>query len=330
MEIGTRRETKLMFRLTHEDISTIGSGLQRPECVLTTKSGDLFCSDRRGGYNIVKSNGQSRFIKAVGAPGDFMPNGIALLPSRDILAANLADSSGVWRIKPDGQASLFLAEADGMALPPVNFVGFDQMGRIWISVSTRAVPRHPSFRKGWADGFIAVHDKNATRIVADGIGFTNEVIVDPTGVWLYVNETVRQCTSRYPIRADASLGPRETVAAYPPGTFPDGFTFDAEGGIWIVSVASNRIIHVDRDGKQNIVIEDTDEPGMEKLIAAFDRGEPIRDMIEIGGSRRLGNIASIGFGGPDLQTVYMGSLSHHGIQMFRSPIKGAPLVHWDF
>lgn len=319
-----------MFKLTCEDISTIGSGMQRPECVLATKSGDLFCSDSRGGYNVVKPDGQIRFIEAIGAPDDFMPNGIALMPGRDVLAANLADSSGVWLIKPDGQASLFLAEADGIALPPVNFVGLDDKNRIWISVSTRAVPRHPSFKKGWADGFIAVHDQGATRIVADGIGFTNEAIVDPAGAWLYVNETVGQCTSRYPIRADASLGPSETVAAYPPGTFPDGFTFDAEGGIWIVSVASNRIIHVDRRGKQNVVIEDADEQDMEKLIRAFDRGEPVREMIEIGATRPLGNIASIGFGGTDQHTVYMGSLSHDGIQTFRSPTKGAPPVHWEF
>ena len=37
-------------------------------------------------------------------------------------------------------------------------------------------------------------------------------------------ETVGQRTSRYPIAADGSLGARETVAEYPSGTFPDGFT----------------------------------------------------------------------------------------------------------
>ena len=319
-----------MFKVSPSDISLIGGGMQRPECVLATRSGDLFCSDSRGGYNIIKPNGQGRFVKAVGAPDDFMPNGIALLPDRDILAANLADSSGVWRIKPDGQASLFLAEADGVELPPVNFVGLDGNGRIWITVSTRAVPRHPSFRKGWADGFIAVHDRGATRIVADGIAFTNEAIVDPTGTWLYVNETVGQCTSRFRIQSDASLGPREIVAEYPPATFPDGFTFDSDGGIWIVSVASNRIINVDCNGRQNLIAEDADPQEMEKLTAAFDSGEPVREMIDIGATRPLRNISSIGFGGPDLCTVFMGSLAHDGIQTFRSPIKGAPLVHWEY
>lgn len=302
----------------------------RPECVLATRSGDLFCSDARGGYNIVSSSGESRFVKAIGVPDDFLPNGIALLPNRDVLAANLAESSGVWRIKPDGQASLFLAEADGIALPPVNFVGLDVKGRLWISVSTRAVPRHPAFKKGVADGFIAVHEGGSTRIVAESIAFTNEVIVDPSGSWLYVNETVGQCTSRYPIRVDGSLGLRELVAEYPPATYPDGFTFDADGGIWVVSVASNRVIHVDRRGSQNVVVEDADAGEMETLIAAFERGEPVRDLVEIGATRSLRNLASIGFGGPDLRLAYMGSLAHHGIQYFRAPVKGAPLAHWNF
>lgn len=319
-----------MFELSPHDISSIGAGMQRPECVLATRSGDLFCSDSRGGYNIVDPVGRNRFVKAIGAPDDFMPNGIALMPNRDVLAANLAESSGVWRIAPDGQASLFLAEADGVALPPVNFVGLDDKGRIWVSVSTRAVPRQPAFKKGAADGFIAVYERGAARIVADGVAFANEAIVDPTGDWLYVNETIGQRTSRYPIRGDATLGPRQTVAEYPPATFPDGLTFDAEGGVWIVSVGSNRIIHVDRDGRQTIVVEDADPAEMETLTAAFDRGEPVREQIEVGAARRLRNIASICFGGRDLHTVYMGSLSHDGLQTFRAPIEGAPLAHWSF
>jgi sugar lactone lactonase YvrE len=319
-----------MFKLKPTDISVLGSGMQRPECVLATKSGDLICSDSRGGYNIVKPDGAGQFIKARGAPDDFMPNGIALLPNRDVLAANLAESSGVWLIKPDGETSLFLSEIDGVQLPPPNFVGLDSKSRIWITVSTRVSPRGASFKKGFADGFVAVHDDRGTRIVADNIGYTNEGIVDPSGQWFYVNETVAQRTSRYAIKEDASLGARETVAEYPPATYPDGFTFDSQGGIWLVSVASNRVIHVDRDGRQNIVVEDADPAEMERIAAAFDDGSFDREMIEIGSTRPLRNIASIGFGGADLHTVYMGSLSHEGTQTFRSPIKGAPLVHWEF
>ncbi len=45
----------------------------------------------------------------------------------------------------------------------------------------------------------------------------SEAIVDPSGEWLYVNETVGQRTSRYPIRADALLGAKEARSAVSKG-----------------------------------------------------------------------------------------------------------------
>ena len=39
-------------------------------------------------------------------------------------------------------------------------------------------------------------------------------------------------------------------------------------------------------------------------------------------------MASVTFGGPDLQTVYIGSLRGKRIPYFRSPIPGLPMVHW--
>ena len=93
--------------------------------------------------------------------------------------------------------------------------------------------------------------------------------------------------SRCPIYADASLGPKELVAEYPDATFPDGFTFDSQGGVWAVSVASNRIIHVDVNGHQTIVLEDADAKEMAEITRVFEQGEPVRDMIELGGTRPL-------------------------------------------
>jgi hypothetical protein len=39
-------------------------------------------------------------------------------------------------------------------------------------------------------------------------------------------------------------------------------------------------------------------------------------------------MASVTFGGPDLRTVYIGSLKGTRIPYFRSPIAGLPMVHW--
>lgn len=311
-------------------ISFIGNGLQRPECVLATRSGELFVSDARGGVSIFGADGAQRLARARGVPDGFLPNGIALMANRDLMIANLGADGGVWRMRPDGEARLHLAEVDGVALPPVNFVGIDRQERLWITISTRQVPREKAMQKGWADGFIVMEDATGARIVADNIGYTNEAIVDPTGAWLYVNETIGRRTIRFPIRPDGSLGERDVVAAYPPATFPDGFAFDAEGGVWCVSVATNRVIHVARDGTQTIVVEDADQETVAEAAAAFEAGPLPREIIDAGKRRRLGNIASIAFGGADLRTIYMGSLFGDGIATFRSPVAGAPPVHWDW
>ena len=192
--------------------------------------------------------------------------------------------------------------------------------------------------EGAAEGRLNDHDLGQveTEVIAlvcepghGSVRLNVEVKVDPEGLYLYAHETMARTLIRYEI-VGGGLGPKEVVAEYMHGVIPDGFEFDAEGGVWIVSVASNRIIHVDRTGAQTIVTEDADHQALDALNAAFDAGEPVREMIEIGGRRKLGNIASICFGGEDLHTVYMGALAHDAIQTFRAPIKGAPLPHWGF
>ena len=137
--------------------------------------------------------------------------------------------------------------------------------------------------------------------------------------------------SRFPVRDDAGLGPRETVAEFGPGTFPDGFEFDAEGGIWIASVVSNRLIRIAPDGSQNVVLEDSDPAVVGAVERKYAAGEPLlRPDIDAGRERVLGNLASVTFGGPDLQTVFLGSLFAPRIATFRSPVAGAPPPHWHY
>ena len=318
-----------MFSLAVEDLAFVGENLERPETVLATRSGDIFMPDKRGGISIVRANGATELVLARNAPAGFLPNGFAVLPDRSFLIADLGNG-GVWHMSADGTLTPRLMEIDGRRLEPTNFVGIDAKGRTWVSISTRLVPREQSMRKGHADGYIILIDDKGARIVADGIGFTNEAIVDPTGNWLYVNETIARCTSRFAIRADGSLGPREVFAQYGAGTWPDGFAFDAEGGVWIVSVVSNRVIRTAPDGSQHVILEDVDQDQLRECEQAFQNDTYTRQHLDSGGKRRLGNLSGIGFGGPDLKTVYLGSLFGNRIATFRSPIAGARPVQWDF
>jgi hypothetical protein len=313
------------FRVAVSELRFVGRDLARPECVVTTAQGDVFASDRRGGIMHLMPGGGQRLIAARGIE-DFLPNGFSLLPDGSFAIANLGRLGGAWRLLAGGELIPEVIEAEGMALPPTNFVHAEHRDgrlRLWVAVSTRHVPREQAFRRDIADGYIVLKDGTDARIVADGLGFTNETKVDPSGRWLYVNETMARRLCRFPIRDRGELGPRQTVAEFGEGVFPDGFEFDAEGGIWIASVVSNSLLRIAPDGSQAVILEDADSNAVERAERHYAENRLSRADIDAGRGRALGNLSSLAFGGPDLRTVYLGSLFGARIATFRSPIAGA-------
>jgi hypothetical protein len=317
-------------RVAVSELRFVGQDLARPECVVTTAGGDVFVSDRRGGIMHLRPDGGQRLIAGDGVDG-FLPNGFSLLRDRSFAVANIGYLGGAWRLLPDGALVPEVIEASGMALPPTNFVHAEQRDdalRLWVSVSTRRVPREQAFSREVADGYIVLKDSAAARIVADALSFTNEVKVDPSGRWLYVNETIARRLSRFAIRDNSDLGPRATVAEFGAGTFPDGFEFDAEGDIWIASVVSNRLLRLAPGGSQTMILEDADPEAVARAERHYAENRLSRADIDAGRERTLANLSSLAFGGPDLRTVYLGSLFGTRLATFRSPIAGTPPPHW--
>jgi SMP-30/Gluconolactonase/LRE-like region len=318
------------FEVAVSDLQFAGRDLARPECVVTTAQGDVFASDRRGGIMHLMPGGGQSLIAARGVDA-FLPNGFSLLPDRSFAVANLGHVGGAWRLLPDGELIPEVVAVEGTALPPTNFVhaeAHDGGVRLWVAISTRRVPREQAFRRDIADGYIVLKDGSDVRIVADGLGFTNETKVDPSGRWLYVNETMARRLSRFAILDRGELGRRETTAEFGDGTFPDGFEFDAEGGIWVASVVSNRLLRIAPDGRQTVILEDADPEAVARAERHYAENRLSRADIDAGRDRTLGNLSSVAFGGPDLKTVYLGSLFGERIATFRSPIAGAAPPHW--
>jgi len=313
-----------------ESLEEVGRCLKRPECVLASGDDCLYVADWGGGVARIAPDGTQRRTLAVDPPVELKPNGIALCADGSCLLANLGDAGGVWRLRANGAVEAFLTEVHGERLPPCNYVLVDGAGRTWITVSTRLEPRARAYRRDVADGFIVLVDSRGARIVADGLGYTNEVQVHPQGEWLYVNETFARRTSRLRIGRDGSLGRRETVAEYSAGTFPDGLAFDEAGGTWVVSIVSNRVIRIDPDGGQQIVLEDADPAHVEWVERAFERHEMGRPHLDTVASRRLANISSIAFGGPERRICFLGCLLGDHLLSFRSPVAGVEPAHWNW
>jgi hypothetical protein len=215
-------------------------------------------------------------------------------------------------------------------LPPTNFVVEDHAGRFWITVSTRLNPRARGYRRSCDDGFIVRVDSRGAAIVADGLGYTNEVAVHPSGQWLYVNETFARRLSRFALRADGSLGAKEVLTTFGPGTFPDGLAFDEEGHVWVVSIVSNRLIRVAPDGAQTLWLEDAEPAHLALVEAAFDAGTMGREHLLPAPGRSLKNISSIAFAGADRRTAVLGSLQGDTLHTLRLPVAGVAPTHWHF
>ncbi len=310
-------------------IDFLGQGLRRPECVLATAMGNLYVSDWAGGITGIRPNGDQRSLLADSAT-ELKPNGVALRPDGSFLIAHLGDDDGgVFHLLPSGVSRPYLLEVEGTPLPPTNYVMEDEQGRVWITVSTHAAPRHLGYRPGAGDGFIVLSDSRGARIVADGLGYTNELALSPDGAWLYVNETFGRRLSRFPLHDDGGLGVRETVAEFGVGTFPDGLAFDEAGAVWVVSIVSNRVIRITPEGEQEVILEDSDEVHLAWVEEAYLAGTMGRPHLDQVASRRLGNISSIAFGGPDLRQVYLGCLLGDQLATFRSPVAGFPPPHWQ-
>ena len=319
------------FTITPSQLTRFGYGLSRPECVLCTAQGDVLTSHFGGGVSRINNNGQAEHFLGPGEPV-VATNGFALTRQGEFLCANLLPPGGVWKITQDGRQEPYLLEIDGYVIPSVNFVyvdSYDGHDRVWMAVSTRREPRSLGYRPDVDDGFIVLKDQHGERIVAAGLGYTNEAKIDPSGQWLYVNETFGRRTSRFRVSADGQLGQRQTVAEYGHGTFPDGLDFDSEGGVWLTSVLSNRVIRIAADGSQQLILQDYDSAWLDEVETAFQAGKLGRSQMD-NVNAQLKSISSVTFGGPDLKTVYLGNLLDDCLYTFQSPIAGAPPSHWHF
>ena len=313
------------------EIERVGSGLNRPECVLTTANGRIYTADWRGGVAVTERDGSSWCLLSDEPGLDIRPNGICLMPDRGFLIAHLGDTDGgIYHIAEDGRTTAYCTEVDGVSLPPSNYVHLDQKGRIWVTVSTRHIPRSLGYSRSVRDGFVVLIDDGQARIVADHLGYTNECLVHPDGTRLFVNETFARQLVSFDIAENGDLFNKTVVMEFGHGTYPDGMTFDEIGGIWITSIVSNRVIRIAPDGKSEVFLEDCHHEHLDWVEEAFQTGQMGRPHLDIARSQKLKNISSLAFGGPDLSTGYLGCLLDDCIYTFESPVKGHAPVHWNF
>lgn len=330
------------FTVDRTQIGYVGEGLQRPECILAERDGSLWAADARGGVVHLRPDGTQQLItqsegQAFAGANDeetrftvgTLPNGLAFARSGDIVISNFGTDRLELMNRTTGATEVLADTIDGRPIGKVNFVLRDSKDRLWLTISTRIVNWMQAVSPAIVDGYIALFDQGRLRVVADNIAFTNEIRLDAREEWLYVAETTGPKVTRFRVGEDGSLTSRQTFGPEDHGAPIDGIAFDAYGNLWGTHVMMDRIFAITPEGELRIILDDHDPWTSRQLMDAFYKGTATPELMLAAGGRIAPWFASVTFGGPDLSTVYIGSLRGTRIPFFRSPVAGLPMVHWN-
>ena len=69
---------------------------------------------------------------------------------------------------------------------------------------------------------------------------------------------------------------------------------------------------------------------LDRVEQAYQLGEMGRPHLDRTFGKKLMNISSAAFGGPDMQTVYLGCLLGEELVSFRAPVAGLKPFHWEW
>jgi len=332
----------LDFGIDKTALKYVGQDLQRPECILAEPDGTLWSADARGGVVRLSPDGSQQIItqrtsahfqeagnEATRYLQGTLPNGLAFAANGDFLISNFGTDC-LEVMTRTGESRVLADSIDGQAIGKVNFVLRDSKNRIWITVSTRVKNWMHALRTDLTDGFVARYENGTFRIIADGFGFTNEIRFDANEEWMYVVETTGGKITRLRINDTGEVTARETFGPshLGKGAWPDGIAFDAHGNLWGTLVYSDKLFVITPEGDMRVLLDEGDPEKVDALERAFLNNHVTEDVLFATGRGIAPWMASVTFGGPDLQTVYIGSLKGTRIPHFRAPVPGLPMVHW--
>ncbi len=271
-------------------IRTIGHDLQRPECLLAERNGTLWAADARGGVMRIMPDGSQQLV----TPSIERPTDAAVSYENRYVQA---------------QGSL----PNGLAFAENGDFIIANWGTDAVEIMTR-------------DGRMRTL---YTEIDGQPLGKANfEARLDTKEEWLYVVESTAWRISRLRVQPNGSLTDRETYGPNQLDGFPDGFAFDAFGNLWVTLIFTDQLVAITPDGEVLTLLDDSNPTTKARLFEHFKASTLTPEILAATHGTISPWMASLTFGGPDLHTVYLGSLRGTTIPYFRSPVAGLPMIHW--
>jgi sugar lactone lactonase YvrE len=210
------------------------------------------------------------------------PSGLGFLPDGRMLIVSMRDRK-VLRRELDGS---LVEHADLSALAPwhTNDMLVDHDGRAWVGNFGFDLMGGAPAR---TTVLICFDPHGTAKVVADGLGFPNGMVLTPDQRTLIVAESTMNRLTAFSVTA-GSLSERRTWAAFgdPPAStdmaeilaeaavVPDGICLDTEGAVWVADAVHSRLIRVAEGGR---ILEErkTDGVGVFACMLGGDDGRTL-------------------------------------------------------
>ena len=257
--------------------------LLRPEDGVELADGRIIVADQQHGLRVFDDTGShrpfGRFAEAgyEHSPPEIVggPNGVTLVPGATHLLVADVFRGGLYRVEIASEAT------EKVYQHPfgINTARADSRGGVWFTQSTRNNPERgeeelfESVGVPNPDGALfylppgAAADGTAV-LLAEGLNFTNGVVLDEERGLLYMSETMGSRVHRFEIDIEAGTVSNQTAAVEV--DHPDNLELDRHGRLWIASPVRSEIVVFDpATGKKEPVFR-ISTPESEAQIEAIE------------------------------------------------------------
>ncbi len=259
-------------------------GIEGPNC---DAAGNIYVVNFAKEQTIGKVTPDGKAEIFVTLPGKSTGNGIVFDKKGYMYVADYVEHK-IWKIVIKSKKMTVFAENPKMNQP--NDLAIAPDGNLYAS--------DPNWKDGTGQLW-RIDRQGKTHLLAEKMGTTNGIEVNPDGKTLYVNESVQRNVWAFSIKDDGSLGDKKLLKKFEDHGF-DGMRCDAAGNLYIT-----------RYGKGTVAV-------------LSPKGEIIREIDVLGKSP-----SNLCFGGPDGKTVYVTEVTKQRLVLFRVDTPGLAWQRWQ-